>query len=235
MRNSFTCGAEQSLRRNGMLLGLREDVGTTCLWEGELRAAFRYSFVPDHFDLDRRAVAELLDELGLISKGAVQWVVGWRYVEADGGKLHSRFLKSALVREGWSVCTQTDIGLASRMITSPEQLAQPPVGTERDLQGFFVVIGGRCEVRDLAIPPFAASTRHFCKVQRLEPSESFVSGLLERGSAVAYISVASDARGGVVLVGPQPMAPDLSALSHSGFVSKIYWNEDAAAVWGWQG
>jgi hypothetical protein len=65
----------------------------------------------------------------------------------------------------------------------------------------------------------------------MEPSLAFVMELLKRDLTIAYMSVASDVRRGLVLLGPRSMAPNLAELKNSKIVSKVYRDEKADRVW----
>ena len=231
MSATFMCGAEVPMRSNEMLLSFQEDRDSASYWHSEVHEAFRYSFVPDYDEADQSEFASLLSRLNLTWKSTVHWTVGWQNDDSGTRKVRCRYLASALAHKGWSVGVLGNVGLASRSLFSVVESIRPPHDTGRELQGFFAIVGNDHSLSDLLTKPCLPSIRNFCQTQRMEPSLPFVMELLKRDLAIAYMSVASDVRRGLVLLGPRSMAPSLAELKNSKVVSKVYRDEEADRVW----
>ena len=227
----MACGAELPLVSNPQILCLDEDSATVRCWEGEVAGAFRYSFVSTSGNSCWDVSRSLLARLGSMQSSGVQWVLGWRYRETGQDRIRSRFVSAALEREGWALHLVDGLGLAARVFTAADIPVAPPENCRKDLQGFFAIMGRESPLQALSAPPLEATMRHFCWTQQLQPSRNFVEGIVGQGIIVAYTSAASDVRKGLVVIGPESLAPDLMSLKDEGVVGQVRRNDAASLVW----
>ncbi len=230
MKHELSCGAEVPLGPNAHLLSLDEASSTVRVWAETLEGAFRHSFVPMSEGSCLHVGRSLLAQYHSRQLSSF-WIVGWEHVTSGPGSTRSRFIRSELELSGWTVALQDGVALAERAIHADDVPVSPPESCRRELQGFLISSGQSSPLRALAAPPFESTMRHFCRIQRLQPSREFAAGLLKEKLIVAYLSTASDVRHGLVVLGPQVLAPDVSRLQSEGAVTKVLRNADAPLAW----
>jgi hypothetical protein len=172
-----------------------------------------------------------LSELVHFNQSDARLYMGWRFQGTGQFRLRSRFLASSLERASWEIVTAEGIGLAGRNVAPESTVYTVPAGCEAELQGAFLMVGGHLSLADLCQMPFAASIRHFCVTQRLQPSLEFLEASCAKGISVAYMSTTDDVTHGLVLVGPASRAPNLTSLWRKGLISEPLWDSKATQVW----
>lgn len=223
-------GAERNLFPNPYLSRLDERTGMAGTWDRHFDDAFRYSFVSVG-DSELNSVLALSAGIANIEDLNPAVVVGWVYHEAGSYRIRSKFLESSLRRNGWDVVISEGIALACRPMQEGVNSVLVPDSCERTLQGYFVLAGGEWSLVDLCKPPLLASIRHFCLMQRMQPSYELVQGICASGVSMMYASLASDVRRGIVLVGPKSRAPNLERSCRDARISEVLWDVEAPQAW----
>lgn len=231
MTTEIWCGIEVPLYKNPQILSLDEASGAVRLWDHHVEGAARYSLVPSPQESIVGAWS-LVPRLALMRDLEFSWVVGWKYDGSGPNRIRSKAIHGRLKKEGWSLLTGQGLGLAILCGNGDRAPASIPAGCEKELQGCVAVFGKNIGLEGLSGKPFDKTMRHFCLTQRLDPSREFVEGLVECGAAVAYVSVSSDAKSGIVFVGSKEIIPNFSKERNGrGFFSKVLKDSDAQLVW----
>lgn len=222
-------GAERSLFPNQHLYRLNESTRMVETWDSRFDDAFRYSVVAvGGSDASSIVALSCIPEIETLKPCVV---VGWIFHESGSYRIRSKFLESSLRRSGWEVVISQGIALACRPIIEGVESLTVPDGCKSVLQGFLILAGGQWSLIDLCKPPLLTSTRHFCLMQRMQPSYEFVQGICASEVSMIYSSIASDIRHGTVLIGPKSRTPNLDRSFRDCRLSEILWDAEAPRVW----
>lgn len=230
MKPLIRIGAERSLFPNPYLSRFDESTCMAGMWDRHSDAAFRYSFVAIG-DAELNSLSAVSLSIAKIKKSSVRIIIGWIFHETGTYRVRSKFLESSLRRNGWDVFIHEGIALACRPMQECMSSLMVPDGCERALQGYFLIAGGELSLGDFCKPPLLTSIRHFCLMQRMQPSYEFVQGICERGISMMYPSTTADIYKGVVLIGPESRTPDLIRSFSDCRISDVFWDAEAPQAW----
>lgn len=230
MNPHIQIGAERELFPNPYLSRLDEHSCTVETWGIASSDAFRFSFLcVDAFERNCSLPAAIT--VADLANPRLKIVVGWVYHHHGSLRIRSRFVESKLRQSGWEIVISEGLALASRRVHEHVKVTEVPNGCEHILQGFFIISGNEWSLSDLLKTPLLPSVRHFCLMQRLQPSYEFVNEICARNLSVAFQATVSDLREGTVVIGPESRAPNLNIAFSGVDISKVFWDAEAPKVW----